>query len=206
MIQASACPNCGSPVAAGQYFCQVCGMPLGAGCPRCGAMVAPGVRFCTNCGAAIATQKPKRRSFMPLLVVAVLVFAVGIGGIVYWQLGAIKGSAGKGPVISNVVAKQTTLTTATIIWNTDVPASSQIEYGRSSSYGFLAPSDPKNDPTLGMSAGTTDHSILLSNLASNTTYHFRVRSKDTDGNETVSTGDRTFKTKPSDENRYNPLD
>lgn len=202
MNEADVCPGCGASVAKSQQFCRVCGRPLGARCATCGNTVAQGAKFCTNCGAAVTKKMPWLRL---LLIVSLLFFAIGIGSVVYWQLDVIRESTAKGPVISNVIVRQTTLTTATIDWRTDVPASSQVEYGRSSNYGFLAPLEPKNDPTSGVSAGATEHSVLITDLTSGTTYRFRVRSKDADGNETTSTGNKTFKTKSPDEDRHYPL-
>lgn len=72
-----------------------------------------------------------------------------------------------------------------INWTTDEPATSQVEYGLTTSYGNLTPLDP----TL-----VTSHSVTKTGLARRTTYHYRVRSKDAAGNEAIST-DRTVKTK-----------
>jgi lysophospholipase L1-like esterase len=89
-----------------------------------------------------------------------------------------------GPVISSISSGSPTTTTAPITWNTDTPTDSQVEYGTSVSYGSLTVLD---------STLVTSHSVTLSNLAANTTYHFRVRS--TDGLGTLSSStDQTFAT------------
>ncbi len=222
MQQNSRCPNCGAPTNFGQRFCYACGTPLSIGCPYCRADIGPGVGFCTNCGAdlrgrmsqqpgwsqqvgappAVSSRMPSTRMF---LIVLVAVFLVGICSIVYWQFGlSAKSKATIGPQISGISAKGVGSTSATITWQTDVPASSQIEYGKTTKYGGLAPAQPKNDPTLGTSEGVTSHSVLLTGLTSSTTYHFRVRSKDTTGNEAVSIDDKTFKTATPGKERYNP--
>jgi hypothetical protein len=88
------------------------------------------------------------------------------------------------PVISDVVSKNITSSRATITWSTDEAADSQVEYGISISYGSMSPLYP----TL-----TQDHSVSLSGLRANSTYHYRVRSRDTAGNLAIS-GDYTFTT------------
>ena len=88
------------------------------------------------------------------------------------------------PVISEVDISDIAESSATITWITDEPATSQIEYGKTTSYGSTIPSDE------GL---VTSHNVTLSDLEPNTTYHFRVRSKDATGNEGIS-GDFTLTT------------
>ncbi|MDP3298129.1 MAG: LamG-like jellyroll fold domain-containing protein, partial [Thermodesulfovibrionia bacterium] len=88
------------------------------------------------------------------------------------------------PVISNVSAGIITPDSATICWQTDELATSQVEYGLTADYGILS----SLDTTL-----VSGHCITISNLFDNATYHFRVRSKDIAGNEVMS-GDYTFTT------------
>lgn len=71
------------------------------------------------------------------------------------------------PVITNVVASRLSDTSVLVTWTTDKPSTSQVEYGLTSVYGTLTPIDP---------TAVTAHSVVLSNLLPNTTYHFRVRS------------------------------
>lgn len=87
------------------------------------------------------------------------------------------------PIISNVLAGSVTNTTATITWTTDVPSSSRVEYGPTTSYGTLTPVD---------SAQVTSHSIALSGLTPNTIYHYRVIS--TNANGTATSNNYTFTT------------
>jgi len=88
------------------------------------------------------------------------------------------------PLISEVRVAGYTGETAAIAWKTDEESTGQVEYGTSDAYGKVAATD---------SALTTNHSIELTGLQPNTTYHFRVKSTDGDGNEAAS-GDQTFTT------------
>jgi hypothetical protein len=101
------------------------------------------------------------------------------------------------PVITSIsepsVDKQTLgPTSASIIWATDVLSSSQVEYGTDTTYGTLQPTQPADDPTGGQSLGVVTHTVPLSGLQPNTTYHYKVKSKNKVG-ETVS-DDQTFHT------------
>lgn len=91
------------------------------------------------------------------------------------------------PQISNLTASNITANQAQITWLTNESADSQVEYGLTTSYGVSTPLDP----TLVVS-----HSMTLSNLQMNTSYHYRVKSKDAAGNLTTS-GDFTFTTLPA---------
>ncbi|MBN1996467.1 VCBS repeat-containing protein [candidate division KSB1 bacterium] len=88
------------------------------------------------------------------------------------------------PQISNVKVINVTATTATITWQTDEPADSQIDFGQTKDYGNTTTYDA------GM---VTGHSQTCTNLLPKTTYHFRVVSKDVSGNLGLS-GDNTFTT------------
>jgi len=88
------------------------------------------------------------------------------------------------PVVSDVLASNITANGATITWATNEASDSQVEYGPTSAYGSSTPLDP---------ALVSSHSVALSNLADNTTYHFRVKSADSSGN-TAAGVDRTFST------------
>lgn len=87
------------------------------------------------------------------------------------------------PAISSVASSPAD-TTCTVTWTTDEAATSQVDYGPTTSYG----STTTLDSTL-----VTSHSVGLSGLTAGTLYHYRVRSKDAANNETIS-GDYTFTT------------
>jgi hypothetical protein len=86
-------------------------------------------------------------------------------------------------VISGVQADPK-IDSAIITWVTNIPSSSQIEYGSSISYGFETPVSPSLE---------TNHSVKITGLNQNATYHYRVKSRDMCGNEAVSS-DLTFVT------------
>ena len=88
------------------------------------------------------------------------------------------------PIISSIVSSNITLNSAVISWNTDKNKDTQIEYGTSAAYGQS--STPSS--VLG-----TIHSGNITGLIPNTTYYYRVKSKDASNDSTVST-DQTFTT------------
>ena len=87
------------------------------------------------------------------------------------------------PVISAVSAT-TTDTTATIIWTTDIPATSQITYGTSTSYGASSVLDAST---------MMSHSVILSGLTPSTLYHYQVMSGNASGTIATSS-DQMFTT------------
>ncbi len=90
------------------------------------------------------------------------------------------------PVISAVSAIPGP-TGASVIWTTNEPATSQVEYGTTTAYG----SQTAKDTTL-----TANHSVSLGGLTPSTLYHYRVKSEDAAGNPSVSE-DQIFTTPAS---------
>lgn len=88
------------------------------------------------------------------------------------------------PVISAIAVGNISATSATIIWSTDEPATSQIEYGITTAYGTVT----TRDPLLAI-----NHSQTVSGLQPSTLYHYRIWSVDAAGNIAIS-GDNTFMT------------
>jgi len=88
-------------------------------------------------------------------------------------------------VISGLTASSITSSSATILWTTNEPSDTQVEYGVTTAYGSV---------TSLKTSLVTSHSQALSGLAPRTWYHYRVKSQDAAGNLAVS-GDFTFKTK-----------
>jgi hypothetical protein len=90
------------------------------------------------------------------------------------------------PVISNV-STTITSTSTTISWTTSEPATSDIAYGTTTSYG----STVGKDDTL-----QTSHTRTFANPTPSGTYHFRIVSADSNGNTSFGK-DRTFSIEPS---------
>ncbi len=84
------------------------------------------------------------------------------------------------PIITDVTVTNLKENSASITWMTSEPADSIVDYATGpiglGSYTFQATD----------SAQVTSHSVSLTGLRPNTTYHFRVRSRDFAGNEGVS--------------------
>ena len=81
------------------------------------------------------------------------------------------------PIASAIAAGSITDTAATITWTTNEAATTQINYGTTTSYG--------SSSTLDTSL-LTSHSVPLTGLSPSTTYHYRVLSRDAAGNLATS--------------------
>jgi parallel beta-helix repeat protein len=90
-----------------------------------------------------------------------------------------------GPVISDVTAQDITQTSAKIGWTLNEPATGQVDYGTTIAYGQQSAKET--------SFSYSSHLQPLSGLTPATLYHFRVRSSNQAGVESVS-GDYTFTT------------
>jgi len=88
------------------------------------------------------------------------------------------------PVITLVSASDIGYSSATVTWKTNEDATSQVEYGTTPAYG----STTKLNKTR-----STNHNVEVTNLDPDTTYYYRVISKDFFGNQTISPGE-TFHT------------
>jgi hypothetical protein len=86
------------------------------------------------------------------------------------------------PTISDIEVIRSA-TTATITWTTNESSLSWVVYGTSTAYGL-----EKKTTTY-----VTSHSLTLTGLTSETTYHYQVKSKDSAGNIRTYT-DKTFTT------------
>jgi hypothetical protein len=88
------------------------------------------------------------------------------------------------PVLNGITASNITPGAATIGWTSNEPATSQVDYGLTTSYGMSTTLD---------NALLVSHSQVLSGLTESTIYHYRVKSRDAAGNLATS-GDFTFTT------------
>ena len=91
------------------------------------------------------------------------------------------------PVISPV-GSSPSQTQVTLSWTTDQPATSQVEYGSDTSYGSATEINTQL---------VTSHSVSITGLLPNTTYHFRVKSKNSCERESQS-DDGVFSTLADD--------
>ncbi|MGB6458334.1 MAG: immunoglobulin domain-containing protein, partial [Candidatus Acidiferrum sp.] len=123
------------------------------------------------------------RSLFSAAAISALVFCVsGCAGLVESQT---KPSDPAGaPAISGVTTTQVSSTGAMISWATDQAASSQVDYGTTTSYG----SSSALNTTM-----VSSHSVGLSSLKASTLYHYRVESTNSAGSLGTS-GDFTFTT------------
>jgi hypothetical protein len=87
-----------------------------------------------------------------------------------------------------LINTHTGTSTATIVWFTNERADSQVAYGTTTSYGSVTPLN---------STLSFFHSVTISGLSPNTTYHFEVMSRD-GGDNLATSSDRTFTTKNTD--------
>jgi len=90
-------------------------------------------------------------------------------------------------VVLGAALADTNATTATIVWTTSVPATSQVEYGATEVYG---------QATVLEDELVTEHLVVLDRLTPETLYHFRVASTDTNG-QAAESGDGVFSTRPA---------
>lgn len=88
------------------------------------------------------------------------------------------------PIISSVSVSNVGESTARITWVTNEPATSNVLYGETSSYGSAS-----GETTIAV----TNHSVTLTGLDAGTLYHFQARSRDAAGNAAAS-ADAVFTT------------
>ncbi len=93
------------------------------------------------------------------------------------------------PSVSSISLGEISSKTATVSWSSNLAGDSFVDYGLTSSYGSR---QGRADDS------QTAHSITLSGLKSSTTYYFRVRTKDSNGNEVISSGS-SFTTESSED-------
>ena len=97
---APACPNCSTPVAAGNQFCVACGS--WAACPNGHALASPGLKFCETCGAPaggtaeLAPARPPGARRLPLFVTAAAALVL-LGGAAGFALFILLGGGGDDP-------------------------------------------------------------------------------------------------------------
>lgn len=90
------------------------------------------------------------------------------------------------PTISSLVVSDITDSGARITWTTDESSNTAVDYGTSDEYGSTVTGDNS----------VTSHSVTISGLSANTTYHYNAKSTDSSSN-TAESGDNTFATAKS---------
>jgi len=86
--------------------------------------------------------------------------------------------------ISGAAAAAATMTGFQADWTTSVPATSQVNYGKTASYGS----------TTGINSSmVSTHQVPVASLTPGTTYHFQIQSTDANG-DTASSSDMTVTT------------
>jgi peroxiredoxin len=142
------------------------------------------------------------RRFPPALVIILIIAVVALSGFAAFKAGWFEGSLNAiqesvadiqwlswlpfgprdttAPVISGAEVSDITETSATITWQTDEPANSQVMLCEAD--GGCTWTEP--DENL-----VTDHSVNLSGLKPNTAYHFTATSTDAKGNQAIVEGD-----------------
>ena len=83
-----------------------------------------------------------------------------------------------GPVISNVSTSSVNKTSATVTWDTSLPADAMVTYSASTSFANAM-------QITNFSILELFHSITIENLSNNTKYYYYVTSKDADGYQNV---------------------
>src|SRR6202040_3486529 len=76
-------------------------------------------------------------------------------------------------VIAGVQTSSITISSSQVVWTTNVPANSSVDYGTTPAYGNSTPAD---------ATMVTSHQVTLSGLAAGTTYYYQVNSTDSKGN------------------------
>jgi len=119
----------------------------------------------------------------------IIIACLFVGGGIYYfvnQGGTPSPSNGTAditpPSIQSGPISSTTETGATITWETDEPATSQVDYGETETYGLSTTPDTNL---------STSHSVVLTELDPNTTYYFKIISEDAAGNEITAKGELT---------------
>jgi hypothetical protein len=112
-------------------------------------------------------------------------FFFGNTGVVYSSTASIPPVITSGPTISNI-----TTTSATVSWTTDKSSSSLVVFGASAT---------SLSEQFGPAGGvlTSSHAVTINRLTKGTTYFYKVRSVDVDGNQ-VDSAVGSFTTDPGD--------
>ena len=130
------------------------------------------------------------RKIRSVLQRGVLLFVVALTAVVLSGCaGLVSGTTSGNPPppptldITNIQTGSVTTASSQVIWTTNVPANSSVDYGTTTAYGGSTQVD---------SGMVTTHQMTLSGLAAGTTYYYQVNSTDSKGNH--GHGSNSFKT------------
>jgi hypothetical protein len=98
------------------------------------------------------------------------------------------------PSISKVEVTTKAIKEVGIVWKTDKPSSSQVEWGPKGSFGNKT--EIADDPVSGTTIGAVDHGVIVKGLTANTEYQYRVLSHTNGSSDAVS--ETNFFTTPSE--------
>ena len=90
------------------------------------------------------------------------------------------------PVVSSLSSGTPNANDATITWTTDIVADSQVFWGLTTAYAGAS------SPIMSFTYGTS-HSVQITGLTANTTYHYKILTRTPGGLYTFS-NDATFQT------------
>jgi len=148
-----------------------------------------------------------------MLILLRVVLIAGLAGFGYWaysqgylksifKFGSDNTTTSQGkqkdtvpPTISGVEVSAKAVNEVGIIWKTDKPSSSQVEWGPKGSFGNKT--TIQDDPVSGTSMGVTSHGVIIKGLTGNTEYQYRVLSH-TDGSVDAVSSPNTFTTPSAD--------
>jgi hypothetical protein len=135
-----------------------------------------------KCAQTRVAQETKASILLTLLVVvSTLLFSSCAG---YTSAKPEGSGTGTTLTISNLSPAAETATTATIVWQTNLASTSEVQYGATTAYG----SSTSMDSTM-----VQAHQQTLTSLTPSTLYHFRVVSTDS-SNNTATSADATLTT------------
>jgi hypothetical protein len=137
------------------------------------------VRPATSFSTPGKLEPPRRRSKAPFLVAGLVVAAL-VAGVAFWFMRPEP----KGVENTPMSVKNIGNTTATIVWNSDKPLTSQVKYGKTTEYGLLSAFN---------ATPVTSHSVTLTGLTPATTYNYMAMSTDSTG-QVIPSGNATFTT------------
>lgn len=94
------------------------------------------------------------------------------------------------------VSVETTTTTATVRWRTNIPADSNVEYKEETVFDMVQESQTAGNPNL-----SRDHEVVIRSLRPNTNYTYKIRSVSGD-RFIVETAFASFRTRPFDASQF----